>query len=250
MSTYYGAICDEFLISSRLHLKLELPTERETLLHFFDRLRREFPQLTRMRKRKHGALALEEEEDSPTRMWVRLDPKCIRFGESNPSDVQRPRALAAAILEHAPYHLSLSDLDVDRLEVVYSFDLDYSGNHDELVYETLMADHPLAAFLGGDRVHHVIECQPCLGIALNPECDDQAYVEVRSRSTTYEASRGQYESRPLTVGLTVRRYWSTGKDVSLISAYDELRSSADALAGEHVVPLLVNPLAHAIASRP
>ncbi len=250
MSTYFGAICDEFLVSTRLHLKLDLPNNRETLLHFFERVRRDFPQMNRLRRRGEGSLLLEQDGDAASRPWVRLDHNCLRFGEVNPPDLDSPRRLAALVLEQAPYHLTLTDLDIDRLELVYSFDLDYGGNHDQLVGETLLADHPLAAILDGDHANHVIECQPCLGVALTPDCEVQAYVEVRGRSTTYEASRGQYEPRPLTVGLTLRHYAPASGEGDLLAAYDLLRDHAARLAGDHVVPLIVNPLAHAIASRP
>jgi len=195
-------------------------------------------------------LVLEEDAEQPSRRWIRLDGTCLRFGDANPPDLDRPRQLAAVVLEQAPYHLTLSDLDTDRLELIYGFDLDYSGNHDQLVAETLLPDHPLSAFLAGEHSTHIIECQPCIGIALTPECDLQAYVEVRGRSTTYEASKGQHEPRPLTINLSVRRYWGLGQDPDLLGAYDVLREHAGRLATDHVIPLIVNPLAHAIASRP
>lgn len=250
MSIYFGAICDEFAVSTRLHLKLELPDSRETILHFLERVRREFPKMNRLRRRSDGSLILEESGDSAERMWLRLDGTCLRFGHLNPPDLDRPRALASVVLEQAPYHLTLSDLDTDRLELIYSFDLDYCGNHDRLVAETLMADYPLAGLMTSQGATHVIECQPCIGVALTNDCDLQAYIELRSRSTTYDASKGQYEPRPLTVNLSVRRYWGFGNDPELLSAYGLLREHADRLAAEYVAPLIVNPLAQAIASRP
>ncbi|GAG01412.1 unnamed protein product, partial [marine sediment metagenome] len=111
MSTYFDAICDEFSVSTRLHLKLELPSNRETVLHFFERMRREFPSMDRLRRRSDGGLVLEENADQPSRMWIRLDGTCLRFGDVNPPDMDHPRQLAAVVLEQAPYHLTLSDLD-------------------------------------------------------------------------------------------------------------------------------------------
>jgi len=250
MSIYFGAICDEFTVATRLNLKLDLPTNRETVLHFFDRIRREFPDMDYLRRRSNEVLVLEQNPDQPSRMWVRLERACLRFGDINPPDMDRPRRLAAVVLEQAPYHLTLSDLDIDRLDLSYSFDLDYCGNHDQLVVETLFADSPLAGFLVGEHAAHVIECQPCLGVALTGDCEVQACVEVRGRSTTYEASTGQYEPRPLTVVLSLRRYWVPGCETDLVAAYDRLRDHVGRLATDLVVPLIVNPLAQAIASRP
>ncbi len=250
MNTTFGAMCDEFLVTTRLHMKLGLPDNRETLLHFFDRIAREFPSMDRLRRRGSGGLVLESDPEEASRMWIRLDGASLRFGHSNPPDVATQRRLAETVFDNAPHHLSLSHLDIDRMEQVYSFDLDFVGNHDQLVAETLYADHPLAALANADQAFHVIECQPCIGISLSPTCEQQAYVELRSRSTTYEASRGQFDSRPLTVSLILRQYWPSGRDRDLLATYDALAEHAGHLATDHVVPLIVNPLAHAIASRP
>jgi hypothetical protein len=250
MSISFGAICDEFSVTARLHLKLDLPTTRETVLHFLDRLRRDFPEMDRLRRRSDEVLVLEQGTDSPSRVWVRIERLGLRFGDVNPPDLDRPRRLAAVVLEQAPYHLTLSDLDIDRLDLTYSFDLDYRGNHDQLVSETFFGDSPLAGFLTGEHATHIIECQPCIGVALTGDCEVQAYVELRSRSTTYEACTGQHEPRPLTVSLSVRQYWSPRAGTTLLGIYDTLREHANRLAAEQVLPQIVNPLAQAIASRP
>jgi hypothetical protein len=133
---------------------------------------------------------------------------------------------------------------------VYGFDLDYRGNHDQVLAEALWSDHPLSALLLGEEAAHAIDAQPYVGIALNAECDLQAYVEVKSRTTTYEVRTAEYESSPMSVLLTIRRYWGTGRDPGLLDAYRGMLQVADELAGSKVVPIVVNPLAHAIAGRP
>ncbi len=50
--------------------------------------------------------------------------------------------------------------------------------------------------------------------------------------------------------MTVRRYCGFSPAVELTQAMDELMDAADELASRRVVPLVVNPLAQAIASRP
>ena len=57
MKPILGAQCDEFYTSSRLFLKLDLTLERETVLHFFERVRREYPTLNRFRRREDGSLS-------------------------------------------------------------------------------------------------------------------------------------------------------------------------------------------------
>jgi len=251
MEGAFGALCDDFYVSSRLFLKLELAFQRETVLHFFDRIRREFPGLTKMRRRDDGTLVLEEERsEGGSRRWLRLEESCLRFGFFAPPDLDKVRQYGSVILDQAPYHLTFSDLDYDHLEVVYGFDLEYRGSHDRLVAETLYSEHPLASLFLDDDIGCTIDCQPYFGMALTPNCDIQAYVEVKSRTSTFEVRTADYENQPLSVFLTMRKYWGFSNPEDLVGAFGQLVDHANNLAANNVVPMLVNPLAQAIASRP
>ncbi|MGB2986744.1 MAG: hypothetical protein WBE26_12780 [Phycisphaerae bacterium] len=245
-----GAVCDGFFVSSRLFLKLEMTLERETVLHFFDRIRKEYPGLRKLRRRDGNCLVLEEEAaEHGSRRWIRLDPNSLRFGHFGPDNTEEVCKFGALILTQAPYHLSFSDIDFDHLEVIYGFDLEYRGNHDQLVAETLLGEQAATGFLFGDRTAHVIDAQPYFGIAMSPECDLQAYVEVKSRTTTYEVHNETYEGEPISVFLTTRKYWGMGNPRSLVETQQTLFELAEELATEKIVPNFVNPLAAAIASR-
>ena len=146
-------------------------------------------------------------------------------------------------------HLTLGELDYDHLEVVFGFDLEYRGNHDQLVADTLLADHPLVSLLSDERARPVIDCQPFVGVALTEECDLQAYIDIKSRTTTYEVRTGQFEPQSLSVYLTLRKYWGFADVPSLVVSHVELLEKAEELATEKVVPNIVHPLAQAIASQ-
>ena len=251
MNEGLGAVCDDFYVSCRLFLKLDLHPERETILHFFDRLRREYPDLRKLRRREDGCVMVEEDVDERApRRWVRLDARSLRFGFFAPPDLDDVRRFGSLVLTQAPYHLSFSDIDFDHLELVYGFDLEYRGNHDQLVAETLLGDQSTAGVLFGDEAAHVIDAQPYFGIALTPDCDLQAYVEIKSRTTTYEVRSESFESSPISVFLTMRKYWAVDSPNSLTEALGTLFDISDGLATEKIVPNFVNPLAAAIASRP
>lgn len=245
-----GAVCDDFYVSSRLFLKLEMSLEPEAVLHFFDRIRKEYPTLCKLRHRDAGAFALEDEADEHgSRRWIRLDANSLRFGHFAPPDLDKVRRFGELILTQAPYHMTFSDLVYDHLELIYGFDLRYNGNHDQLVGETLCGEHPAASFMFSDQATHIIDAQPYFGIALTPECDLQAYVEVKSRTSTYEVRGGNFEGEPISVFLTVRKYWDMRGTVAPADALMGMFDIADELAAEKVVPGFVNPLAAAIASR-
>lgn len=250
MSVNPGAFCDEFYVSVRLFLKLEIVPERETILHFFDRLRKPYPAMRKMRRRESDSLVLEEESDEGgSRRWVRIDPDSLRFGYYMPPDLASVREFAEFVLAQAPHHLTLSEIDFDHMEMVYGFDLHYRGNHDQLVAETLYPELLDNGFFAPDQAQHIIDAQPCLGIALSPQCDLQAYLEVKSRTSTYEIRGDAFESQPISVFLTLRKYWGVEPPATLGEGATLLFDKADALATEKVVPNFVTPLAAAIASR-
>jgi hypothetical protein len=250
MSQTFDAVCDDFYVSSRLFLKLEHPLERETVLNFLDRIRKDFPSLTKLRRRHRDSLILEEDSaPGEPRRWVRLEPGSLRYGHFGAHDGSSAREMGEVILEHAPYYLTFSELDFDHLDLVYGFDLEYRGNHDQMVAETFYADHPLGGFALGPEAVQAIDQQPYLGIALSADCDLQAYIEVKSRTTTFEVRSGEFDKQPISVFLTVRKYWGVAESGTLAETQRMLLETADDLAVNRVIPIVVAPLAHAIASR-
>lgn len=246
----FGAVCDDFYVSSRLFLKLDMPLERDTVLNFFDRIRKEYPGLRKLRRRDPDCLLLEEEpDDQGSRRWLRLDAGSLRYGHFAPDGTEEVRRFGELILNQAPYHLSFSEIDFDHLEVVYGFDLLYRGNHDQLVAETLLGENAATGFLFGDHAAHAIDAQPYFGVALSPDCDLQAYLEIKSRTTTYEVRSAGYDGQPISVFLTARKYWGLENPPTLVDASRTLYDIADELAADKIVPNFVNPLAAAIASR-
>ncbi|MBU0640015.1 MAG: hypothetical protein KKB50_14195 [Planctomycetes bacterium] len=245
----FAAFCDEFCVSTRLHLKLDLELSRETLLHFFERIRRAYPAVTRLRRRDDGGLVLDEDgAQGDMRRFVRIDPHALKLGCYTPPNAELVDEFATMVLTQAPPHLSLSDLDYDHLEVVFAFDLEYRGNHDELVAETFYADHRFVGLLA-DEGRRVIDCQPFLGVALSEDCERQAYLEIKGRTSTYEIRSGEFEASPLSVYLIVRNYWGCGGARDLAAINSELLHTGARLANERVLPHIVQPLAAAIASR-
>ncbi len=251
MSFAFGAHCDDFHVSTRLYLKLDLGLQRETVLHFFDGVKREFPTMRRLRRRDDASLQLEDDETpGSARRWLRLDEMALRFGYRNPPSLDAVARLGQVVLKMAPYHLTLSELDYDHLEVVHVFDLEYCGNHDQLVAETLFADSPLMGLLCHDSVVHTLDAQPFIGVSVSESCDTQVYIEVKSHTSTYEVRTRHYEPQALSVYLTVRRYWGFSVTDALLDVHQTLCETAAVWAVDKVVPLVVNPLAQAIASRP
>src|SRR5581483_4492989 len=54
----YSTLCDDFGVYVYLNTKMELPSGRETVLHFFDSLQKTFPQMTDFDCRESGEYVL------------------------------------------------------------------------------------------------------------------------------------------------------------------------------------------------
>ena len=93
MGASFDAGCDVFDVASRRFFTWDMSMERDTVLGFFDRSRKELPTLTKFRPRDDGVLTLEEEEPpgGGSRRWVRLEPGSLRFGHFAPPDTSTGR---------------------------------------------------------------------------------------------------------------------------------------------------------------
>src|SRR5262249_23301292 len=144
-----------------------------------------FPKLTDFERRENGDYALEEERDSGSYRWVTLESRRLGTGFVNPPSLEDLDATAERVLETAPFHLDLSGLDAESLDVMFSFDFMYAGNHDEVVAEALAANTPLENLvqLPGSKV---INFEPSLMLALDETCRLQCRLNIETRTNAYQ----------------------------------------------------------------
>jgi hypothetical protein len=244
----FGATCDDFGVSMYLSSKVELPGNRETVLHFFEGVRKTFPRMTDFEKRDGGEYALEEDRDSGSYRWVTLDGRRLCSGFVNPPELEDVDKQNERMLDLAQYYLGMTTLEADVLDVLYYFDLVYAGNHDEVVAEALGAGGPLEGLskLSAARVlHH----QPSMMLALDDACQLQARLTIETRTTAYQVKTGNFPESPLTVYFTLRQFWGKQPFKTFAESYKNQRRLLDELVTEHVIPNVVQPLARTIAAK-
>jgi len=244
MATSFGALATDFYINAKLGVKLDLPQGRETVMDFFQRLRRQQPRLSRVR-RYSNELALEAAEDDS--LWVALRRTSVRAGVVNPDALADAYALHQLVLATAPFYLSISPLDVDLLEVVFGFDFEASGNHNQLVWDALLADSPLARLVGEDA-QHIVDAQPIVGVALDDDCSAQAFFEVKTRTSSQDIRQRRAPAQPLSVYVTLRHQGPLEDIRELPSRFDALARMGEELVEQRAIPHLIAPLRDAIAS--
>lgn len=244
----YGSLCDDFGVYVYLNTKMELPTRRETVLHFFDSLRKTYPQMTDFDCRETGEFVLEEDREQGSYRWVSVEPRRLVTGFVNPPELEAADTQHEHVLELAPYHLDLSALDCEAQDVLFSFDFVFGGNHDEVVAEALGVNTTLDNLiqLPGSRV---INYEPSLMLSLDESCRLQCRLSVETRTNAYQIRTGQFPEAPISVYFTVRQYWGRQPYKSFGESYRNQRRICQELVDSHIVPAVVRPLAQAIAAK-
>ena len=245
MADSYKALSSDFYVNLKLSLKLDLPRERQTVLDLFDRVRRQFSSMNQFR-RYRDEVALESEQGAPVNRWVAIRTNNIRSGSVNPDTLAEAYNLHQHVLEVAPFFLSISPLDVDFVELLYGFDLQAERNHDEIVYNALVAGSPLSSLLDIPD-GRITDCQPLYGLAIR---DDDTDIEVNFEVKTRSPGRGApgREGEPISVYLTLRRFGPVSDVNQLPQVLAHLTRVGEDLVDSRVVPRLVVPIRDAIGS--
>ncbi|GIW74342.1 MAG: hypothetical protein KatS3mg103_0864 [Phycisphaerales bacterium] len=240
----YKALCSDMYVNLKLAFHSELDTSRQATVEFFDRLRKEFPALQAFRH-VAGELALESTPGADPQHWVAVRANCVRAGAVNPQSFDEAYKLHATVLELAPYYLGISPLDIDYYEALFGFDIDAPGDHDQIVFESLLRGSPLARLVE-DTGAPPIDAQPILGLALREDglphrCE--AYFEVKTRP-----SNGTAPQEPISVYLTVRRHGPMDDIATPKIEFSDLSRCGERLIEASVVPRLIQPIREFIAS--
>ena len=244
----YASLCDDFGVSTYVHGKLEMPTGRETVLHFFEAVQKAFPKMTEFEKRADDEYMLEEDRESGNYRWASLDRRRLCAGFVNPPSLDDADVHNERILEIAPYHLDVGGMQTESMDVLYYFDFLYQGNHDEVVAEALTHGTPLEGLIQipASRVLHY---QPTMMLALDEGCQLQARLSVETRTNAYQVRTNSFPESPVTVYFTVRQFWGKQPFKTFAESYHNQRRILDELVSTYVVPQVINPLAKAISAK-
>lgn len=244
----YSGLSDDFYVNMNLSTEMELPANRETILHFYERVQKSFPTMRNFYVRERGDFVLEEDKDQGSYRWCTIEPRRICSGHVNPESIENALEQHRLVLELAPYTLSMSPLDCEALDLLFGFDFTYRGNHNELVAEALgvapsmdrLADLPNSTIIG---------YEPSLTVALDEECRLQFRMSMETRTNAYQVRTGDYPEEQLSVYATARQYGSLGPDTNFSDTLDRLVRICHEMIERHVIDQVLRPLARAIATK-
>src|SRR5688500_17399071 len=248
MSNAYSSFCEDFYINMRLGSQLNLPHNRETVLHFFERVQKSFPQMTRFRKSENGEVNIEEDRNNQSYRWASLETRRLASGHVNPESIEEALRLHTLLLELAPYQLGVSNVEIDYLDVLFGFDLSFSGNHDEIIAESLFPESPLTC-LTEEKGARAVDFQPTVTVALSEDCRLQARIDIVTRTNSYQVRTADYADDVISVYLIVRRYWGDRPKQPMHQMFREMAARAEEHSHKYIPPRVLKPISTAIASR-
>lgn len=242
----YDSLCDDFYVNMNLSTEMELSCSRETILDYFGRIQKKYPQMRNFYCRDKNDYVLEEDKDRGQYRWCTIESRRICSGQVNPDSIDSIMDQHRLSLELAPYMLSVSPLDCEALDLLFGFDFTYRGNHNQLVSEALglcPALERIAELPGAKVINH----EPSITLALDEDCRLQCRVSLETRTTAYHVRTGDFPEDQLSVYVSARRYGSLPPEQNYLDTLTQLAGICEEMIDSYVVPNMLHPLAQTIA---
>jgi hypothetical protein len=242
----YGTFSDDYYLNMNLSTELDLPQNRDTVLHFFEQIQKRYPKMNHFYSRERQEFVLEEDKELGNYRWASVEPKRVNSGQVNPTSFEEAADMHRMILDLIPYTLSISTLDCESLSVMFGFDFTYRGNQNELLSEAL------GVMPGFDKMPEVVggrvlSYEPAIQFALDEDCKTQCRVSFETRTTAYQIRTADYPEDQLSVYLTVRRYESLAPGESYVKEFDRLSSLCRDLVDGYLIENILRPLQQTIS---
>jgi len=243
------SLCDDFYADMFVNTQLELPTGRETVLTFFERLQRQYPSMASFYRGESNQYCLEEDRNLGQYRWVNLESNRIGSGWVNPDHLDEVYEQDRLVLELAPYMLGVSPLDIESLDVSFGMDFLCAGNHDEVIAEALFGSTAFGALLDWPEAK-AVGFSPAVVVALSEDSRTQARVSVESKTSVFESVAQKPSSDDaITLSLTVRKFPPAAGKLDPVQSLAHQCRLAEELMTERIVPYFVQPLIAAIGQR-
>lgn len=245
----YGSLSDDFYVNMNLGTEMELPHGRETVLHFFERIRKKYPSMRNFYSRgEKQDFVLEEDKDNGSYRWATIEHRRVCSGYVNPTSVDDALEQHHLALELAPYMLSVSPLDCEALDVLFGFDFTYRGNHNQLIADALGVSPAMERLLEMPNAG-VINYEPSITLAIDEDCRTQCRLSIENRTTAYQARTREFPEEQLSVYVTARQYGSLGPDRTYVDVMEKLATMCREVVDGYVVDNVLRPLQRAIAMK-
>ena len=242
----YSSLSDDYYVNMNLATEMELPSSRETVLHYFEQIQKKYPEMRNFYSRDKRDFVLEEDKDNGNYRWCTVENKRVCSGQVNPESLDSVIAQHRHALDLAPYALSISPLDCEALDLLVGFDFTYRGNHNQLIAEALGVC-PAMETMSNLPGATIISNEPNITFALDDECRLQCRLSVESRTNAYQIRTGEFQEDQISVYVTARQYGSLAPDQTYVATLDRLYEVCRDMIDTYVVDSILQPLARTIS---
>ena len=242
----YGAFCDETYVNMHLTTEMEIPQNRDSVLHFFEQVQKRYPQLRNFYARERSEYCLEEEKEAGGQRWVSVEPRRLSSCSMNPATFDEAIEQHCAVLDLVPFSLSISHLDCESLNITMGFDYNYRGNQNDLLAEALglIPAHEKLLEIPGTTI---LGYEPSIQLALDEDCHTQCRLAFETRTNPYQVRSGEFAEEQLSVYLLVRRYDSLGQGENFVDEMKRLSNICTNMVDNHLIENVLKPLQQTIA---
>ncbi|HUO06837.1 MAG TPA: hypothetical protein VM008_00760 [Phycisphaerae bacterium] len=249
MSNSYAALCDEFYINMRLGTQMKMATDRATIIAFFERMQRLYPNMVNFHQdSRHAESSIEENRDGNAYRWLSLEANRLSSGYLNPESPHDAYKYNKSVVETVPYYLAVSAVDLDYLDVLWGFDFQCKGNHHELIAEALLGNSPFGKMMESPNARG-INFEASGIVTLSDDARTHARVWVEPRTTPAQIRSGDYPEEMLSVYVIIRQ-WAGGRRLpELHEVHSQLIELGEKFVDEHVLNGFLTPIRDAIARR-
>jgi hypothetical protein len=244
----YSSLSDDHYLNMNLTTEMDLPTGRETLVHYFEQVQRKFPAMRNFYNRERSEFVIEEEKDRGHYRWASLEAKRLSAGHVNPSTIEEALVLHRTLLEIAPYALAASPLDCESLNVMLGFDYTYRGNHNQLVAEALGLSPAMERLLEIPGAG-VVSYEPSVTLSFDDDFRVQVRVSIENRTTALHLRAREFPEEQISVYVTARHFGSLPVSETMASMVERLTHLCCGIVDDCVADHVLRPLQQAIAAR-
>lgn len=243
----YALDVEDYYVNLHLNTQMELPDSRDSVLHFFETMRKAHPDLSHFHARENGDLTLEGDKSQSTYGWISIEAHRLCSARVNPESLEIAYKQHELVLDLAPAALTLSELDCEAIDVMYGFDFIFEGNHDEVVAEALGFGPGLESLLDIPNAQ-LTKFEPMITLAIDEERRLQCRLALETRSNPVPGRPG-FTDDLLSVYFTVRQFWSPDLGITFSESFRRQCELGEELLESRVIPKVIKPLAQVIARR-
>ena len=242
MANSYAALCDEFYINMRLGTLMKMAHDRATIVSFFERMQRLYPNMVNFHQdARHGESSIEENRVNNSYRWMSLEAQRLSSGFLNSPETQDAYKYNASVLETVPYYLAVSPVDLDYLDVLWGFDFNYKGNHHELICEAILNESPMGKLMEAPGAR-ALNFEISGIVSLSEDARTHARVWVEPRTTQSQIRSGEFVEEMLSVYVIVRQ-WSGGRRLpDLHELHNRLVELGEKFIGDQVLTGFIAPI--------